>query len=220
MDGPPSAVACTTRRSSRFRTWWLCSALAIADRSTFSIKRAAVRGVYWSVARASATDLPRICSSTTPALRDDTRTNRARANVRMSGLARRRRRGLLGLAVRLERAGQREFPEAMADHVLGHVHGDELLAVVDGQRVADEFRRDRRAPRPRLQDLLLTRAVHLFDATEQRLVDVRPLLQRASHPRLLFLPSRHDPRVRRPRAPSSLVALGRLAPRRHRVVSL
>ena len=25
-DGPPSATACTTRRSSRLRTWWLCSA--------------------------------------------------------------------------------------------------------------------------------------------------------------------------------------------------
>src|SRR5262249_41344741 len=77
-----------------------------------------------------------------------------------------------------------------------------------------------RAPRPRLEDLLLACAVHLFDATEQCLVDVRALLQRASHPRLLFLPSRHDPRVRRPRAPSGLVALGRLAPRRHRVVAL
>src|SRR5438874_7988749 len=26
IEGPPSAIACTTRRSSRFRTWWLCSA--------------------------------------------------------------------------------------------------------------------------------------------------------------------------------------------------
>src|SRR5213593_326352 len=192
----------------------------MADRSTFSIKRAAVRGVYWSVARASATDLPRICSSTTPAFRDDTRTNRARANVLMLGLARRRRRGLLGLAVRLERPGQRELTEAVADHVLGHVDGDELLAVVDGERVADELRGDRRAPRPRLEDLLLARAVHLLDAAEQCLVDVRALLQRASHPRLLFLPSRDDPRVRRPRAPSGLVALGRLAPRSHGVIPL
>src|SRR5438046_4271063 len=108
----------------------------------------------------------------------------------------------------------------MTDHVLGHVDGDELLAVVDGQGVAHEFRGDRRAPRPRLEDLLLARAVHLFDATEQCLVDVRALLERASHPRLLFLPSRHDPRVRRPRAPSGLVALGRLAPRSHGVIPL
>src|SRR5262249_43155092 len=55
---------------------------------------------------------------------------------------------------------------------------------------------------------------------EQCLVDVRALLQRASHPRLLFLPSRHDPRIRRPRAPSGLVAFGRLAPRRRPVAAL
>ena len=44
-DGPPSAIARTTRRSSRLRTWWLCSALATAERSTFSMRRAAARGV-------------------------------------------------------------------------------------------------------------------------------------------------------------------------------
>src|SRR6266852_3801361 len=34
-EGPPSAVARTTRRLSRSRTWWLCSALARAERRTF-----------------------------------------------------------------------------------------------------------------------------------------------------------------------------------------
>src|SRR5439155_71742 len=42
IEGRPSATAWTTRRSSRLRTWWLCSALAIADRRTFSTIRAAV----------------------------------------------------------------------------------------------------------------------------------------------------------------------------------
>ena len=60
MDGPPSATALTTRRSSRFRTWWLCSALAMAERSTFSTRRPAAFGVNWSVASASPTDLPRM----------------------------------------------------------------------------------------------------------------------------------------------------------------
>src|SRR5262245_52206763 len=35
----------------------------------------------------------------------------------------------------------------------------------------------------------------------------------------LFLPSRHDGRIRRPRATPRLVPLGRLAPRRHRMVA-
>src|SRR5437867_3193604 len=47
-----------------------------------------------------------------------------------------------------------------------------------------------------------------------------PFLSERPIPRLLFLPSRHDPRVRRPRAPSGLVDLGRLAPRRHGVIPL
>src|SRR5207247_361630 len=69
IEGPPSAMACTTRRSSRLRTWWLCSAFATAERSTFSTRRAAARGVYSSVARASPTDLPRIWSRTSRAFR-------------------------------------------------------------------------------------------------------------------------------------------------------
>src|SRR5205809_5213465 len=81
IEGPPSATASTTRRSSRLRSWWLCSALATAERSTFSTSRAAARGVYSSVASASPTGLPRIWSSTSRAFRADTRTNRALAVV-------------------------------------------------------------------------------------------------------------------------------------------
>src|SRR5262249_14497923 len=46
------------------------------------------------------------------------------------------------------------------------------------------------------------------------------LLERTSHAALLFLSPRHDHRIRGTRAPPRLVALGRLAPRRHRVVAL
>src|SRR2546425_6991138 len=95
-----------------------------------------------------------------------------------SGLPRRRGGGFLGLAVRLERARERELAEPVADHVLGHVHGDELLAVVDGQRVPDELRRDGRPARPRLEHLLLAGAVELLDPLVQLLVDERPLLER------------------------------------------
>src|SRR3989441_961260 len=125
-----------TRRSSRLRTWWLCSALATAERRTFSTIRAAARGVYWSVASASPTDFPRIWSSTSRAFRADTRTKRARASVRTTlRLPRRRRRSLLGRAVRLERAGHRELAQPVADHVLGDIDRDELLAVVPAHRV-------------------------------------------------------------------------------------
>src|SRR5437773_2067539 len=210
-----------TRRSSRLRTWWLCSALATAERRTFSTIRAAARGVYWSVASASPTDFPRIWSSTSRAFRADTRTKRARASVRTAlRLPRERGRSLLGRGVRLERAGHRELTQPVTDHVLRDVDRNELLAVVDGERVADELRRDRRAARPRLQHLLLPAPVQLLHPREQRLVDVRPLLERTPHRRLLFLPSRHDVAVRGPRPATGLVALGGLAPRGHRVIAL
>src|SRR5213594_2826818 len=210
-----------TRRSSRLRTWWLCSALATAERRTFSTIRAAARGVYWSVASASPTDFPRIWSSTSRAFRADTRTKRARASVRTAlRLPRGRGRSLLSRAVRLERAGHRELTQPVTDHVLRDVDRDELLAVVDGECVADELRRDRRAARPRLQHLLLPAPVQLLHPREQRLVDVRPLLERTPHRRLLFLPSRHDVAVRGPRPATGLVALGGLAPRGHRVIAL
>src|SRR5204863_2322165 len=136
-----------------------------AERSTFSMSRAAARGVYVSVASASPTALPRIWSRTSRALRADTRTNRALAVVIIaSALAGRGGGGLLGLAVGLEGAGERELAQLVADHVLRHVDGDELPAVVHGQRVPDELRRDRGAPRPGLEDLLLARAIELLDA--------------------------------------------------------
>src|SRR6185503_4993958 len=147
--------------------------------------------------RASPTDLPRICSSTSPAFRDDTRMYFAVAVVRMTlRLPRRRRGGLLGGAVRAELTRQRELAEPVADHVLGHVHRDELLPVVHGERVANELRRDGGAARPGLEDLLLARPVQLPDALHQPVIEVRALLQRTSHAALLLLPASHDVAVR------------------------
>src|SRR4029453_9337940 len=135
------------------------------------------------------------------ALRADTRTNLACAEVRIAlGLSGRRGGGLLGLTVGLEGAGQRELAELVTDHVFGDVHGNELLAVVHGHRVADELRRDRGTTRPRLEHPLLTRAIQLFDAPVELLVDERAFFERASHPRLLFLPARDDVGVGRARA--------------------
>jgi len=56
-------------------------------------------------------------------------------------------------AVGLEDAGRGEFAELVADHVLGHVDGDERLAVMDVEGVADKIGRDRRATGPGLDGL-------------------------------------------------------------------
>ena len=63
--------------------------------------------------------------------------------------------GLLVGRVTLERAGQRKFAELVADHLVGHVHRHVLLAVVHGDRQADELGQDRRAARPGLDRLLV-----------------------------------------------------------------
>src|SRR2546421_5741178 len=44
---------------------------------------------------------------------------------------------IAGMAVK--RAGRRELAELVADHVLGHQHRDEFMAVIDAKRQADEL---------------------------------------------------------------------------------
>ena len=53
---------------------------------------------------------------------------------------------------------------------------DVLTPVVDGDRVADHLREDRRCPRPRLHHPLLARGVHRLDPRHQPLLDERALL--------------------------------------------
>src|SRR5258705_3613020 len=92
------------------------------------------------------------------------------------------RRGPLGvLAVPAIRAGVGELAEAMADHVLGHVDRDVLLAVVDGDRVTDERREDERGARPGLDDLLLVALVHFLYPPLEAELDERALLDRTGH---------------------------------------
>src|SRR5262245_40558535 len=147
--GPAPATASFTNRSS-IRTLPACSALATADFSTFCTMRAPYLGVNSSVLCACSTVRPRISSSTWPHLRGVMRTNRWIALASMSALPgrRRRRRGarrrrLLRhvLPVPAEHAGGDELAQLVADHVLGHVDGQELVPVVHGQRVADEIRK-------------------------------------------------------------------------------
>src|SRR5438128_1976649 len=128
----------------------LCSALAIADSSTFLMIPAPFFGLNDSTFSARSTGRPRIWSATSRPFCADSRTPRNMALVSMSVslLLRRRRSGLALSRVRLERAGQRELAELVADHVLRHIDRYVLPAVMDGDRQPDEIGRDRRAARP------------------------------------------------------------------------
>ena len=98
-----------------------------------------------------------------------------------------RRRPLGVLAVPAIGAGVGELAEPVADHVLGHVDRDVLLAVVDGDGVADERGEDDGRTRPGLDDLLLVALVHLLDPPLEAELDERPLLDRTGQGLLLPL---------------------------------
>src|SRR5262245_39049280 len=103
----------------------------------------------------------------------------------MASLLRRRgfRGRLLDLAgrVRADDAGGGELAELVPDHVLGHVDADELVPVVDHERVAHELGDDVAAPRPGLERLLAARRVQRLDALPDLLVEVRTLGKTAAH---------------------------------------
>src|SRR5690349_5135147 len=108
----------------------LCSAFAMADSRAFLMMPAAFFCVNVKVLRAWSTFLPRIRSATSRPLSADSRTPRTIAfvSIVLSSSA----LGLLVGRVALERAGVRELAELVADHLVGHVHGNVLLAVVHG----------------------------------------------------------------------------------------
>src|SRR5262249_14993060 len=74
-----------------------------------------------------------------------------------------------------------ELPELVPHHVLGHEHIQERASVVHLERVPDELGNDRAAARPRLDRLALAGLVELLHLAEELLIDVRTLLQTASH---------------------------------------
>ena len=76
----------------------------------------------------------------------------------------------------LENAGRGELAQLVADHVLGHVDGDEYLAVMDVEGVADEIGSDRRAAGPGLDRLAGAGLGGLFDLCHQMRVDEETFL--------------------------------------------
>ena len=113
-----------------------------------------------------------------------------------------------GMAV--EVAGRRELAEFVPDHVLGHQHRQELVAVVDAEGQADELRQDGRAARPDLDDLVAARPARLLRLLQQVAVDERTLPNRTCHVRSpLFRVAAADDVLVRPLVVACLVALGR-----------
>src|SRR5690349_19966968 len=135
----------------------LCSAFAIADSSSFFTMRAPFFGENAITFNARSTGMRRIKSATRRPFCADRRTPLSVAVVSiMSALAPRRvSRDILVGRVALERACQRESDELLPDHVLGHVHGNVLFAVVHRAREPHGCGHYRRAPRPGLDRLLV-----------------------------------------------------------------
>ena len=69
--------------------------------------------------------------------------------------------------VRFENTRRGEFAELVADHVLCDVHGDEGLAVMNTEGVANEVWRDGRATRPSLDRFVGARLGGLLDFFEK-----------------------------------------------------
>src|SRR5690606_13970900 len=169
--GPSSTMMVVTLSSSTSAPW-LFSALAIADSTTLRIMWAAFLSENFSRLTARSADSPRTWSATRRAFCGEMRAVRriAFASMVISLLP-----GLLVATVALERAGHGELAELVPDHVLVDQHRDVVLAVVDGDGVADHFRHDHRTTRPGLdRPLVAARGLHLL---HQVVVDERALLQ-------------------------------------------
>ena len=89
-----------------------------------------------------------------------------------------------------ERPCRRKLTQLVTDHILRDVDGNELLAVVNGQRVPHHFRNDGRTTRPGLHYCLATRFIHDLDLSKQVFVYERSLLQRSRHSDAYLLPRR------------------------------
>src|SRR5829696_718841 len=117
-------------------------------------------------ASAAATFLPRISCATRLSFCGLTRSMRATALASFSGNARGVAAlpmlfGPLRLLVRrvpVEGTRRREFSELVANHLLGDVDRDVLLAVVDAEGQPDELRQDGGAAAPDLDHLVARRA--------------------------------------------------------------
>src|SRR5688500_5329745 len=83
--------------------------------------------------------------------------------------------------VRLEDAGRRKLAELVTHHVLGDVHGNERLAVMHTERVANEIRCNRGSAGPRLDWLLGASLCRLLDFLKQVVIDEETFFNGTCH---------------------------------------
>src|SRR5581483_2867565 len=124
--------------------------------------------------------------------------------------------------VAAEHPGRRELAQLVPDHLLGDEHGHVLAPVVDGDRVPDHLREDRRGARPGADHVLLARLVHRLDPAHQPLLNERPLLRAATHlaaTPLAAAAAADDQLVRFLVLATGALAERRHAPRRDRVAT-
>src|ERR1035437_1275454 len=150
----------------------LCSALAIADSSTFLMMPAPFFGLNVRMLSALSTGKPRIWSATNRPFWSDSRTPRkiARVSISIPLLLR-----LFAGGVTLESAGQGKLAELVADHVFGDIHRDVLLAVMHSNGQANKIWQHCRTARPRLDRPLVTCRTHSADFLDQMGIDKRAL---------------------------------------------
>src|ERR1700677_5152142 len=218
--GPFSTTALFTVSVSDARLL-LFSAFAIALLSVFTIRRADLRGISVRYSTASLVMRPWIVRATSRTFCGDMRALRVSAKTSMVRVS---LDFLAGhSAVGLEDARERELAELVAAHILRDVHGDEGLAVVDVECVADEVGGDRGAPRPCLDGFARAGLDRLLDLLEQVVIDEKAFLDGTCHGAVrvgLLLAARRAPVLADQdeaagdeRAPARREALGELAPR-------
>lgn len=75
-----------------------------------------------------------------------------------------------------EDAGGSELAKLVTHHVLGDVHGDELVAIVHGNSLTHEVGRNHRSSRPCLDGNLLVGLLSLDNSFFQFVENIRTLL--------------------------------------------
>src|SRR5215472_8970621 len=234
----PTWAWATTRSSTS--SWWLFSALAIADSRHLRTSLATRLRENSRSASAVAIFLPRMSWASRLSFCGLTRSILATALASFSARARgwlfllmtfprsRRARRALGLAVSrvaVERAGRRELAELVADHLLGHQHRNVLVPVVDAEGEPDELRQDGRAAAPGLDHVVPAGRARGLRLLEQIAVDERAFPDRTRHEDVLALLSllprvaAGDDELGGLLVLAGLLALGREAPRRGRMAA-
>ena len=83
--------------------------------------------------------------------------------------------------------GRCKFTQLMSHHLLRNENGNVLLAIVDGDRVANHFRHNRRSPLPGFDHLFVAFYVKFLNFREKTICDKRPFFERTTHSWILVV---------------------------------